>query len=217
MMKMGEFIDKIEKPSKDEVLYIQKQNSNLESEFSELEDDISPKLQKWGQQIFGTPPDACNFWMGDARAITSTHKDHYENLYCVIRGYKTFTLCAPYSCMRIPHRSCKNFAHNRNEDGTWTLEPMEGETIWASGSPLEWSTVKSIKVIVKQGDVLYLPSLWFHQVEQSHQCIAVNYWFDMRFDLKYCYFKMAESLNPSLRSLLKGYQAEEEEESSTHS
>lgn len=72
-------------PSVDEVLYIQKQNSNLDSELNELWKDTSPILRKWGQQVFGTPADASNFWMGDTRAITSTHKDHYENLYCVIR------------------------------------------------------------------------------------------------------------------------------------
>ena len=34
---------------------------------------------------------------------------------------------------------------------------------------------------VKAGDVLYLPSLWFHHLEQSHGCIAVNFWYDMDF------------------------------------
>lgn len=45
------------------------------------------------------------------------------------------------------------------------------------------------------GDVLYLPSLWFHQVQQSHQSIAINFWFDMKYDQRYCYFKMGELLN----------------------
>ena len=25
---------------------------------------------------------------GDKRAVTSMHKDPYENIYCVVRGYK---------------------------------------------------------------------------------------------------------------------------------
>ena len=37
------------------------------------------------------------------------------------------------------------------------------------------------------GDVLYLPSLWFHHLRQSHGCIAVNYWYDMEFDARYTY------------------------------
>jgi len=29
------------------------------------------------------------------------------------------------------------------------------------------------------GDLLYLPSLWFHHLRQSHGCVAVNFWYDM--------------------------------------
>jgi len=33
--------------------------------------------------------------MGPNNAVTSLHKDHYENIYCVINGTKTFTLYPP--------------------------------------------------------------------------------------------------------------------------
>lgn len=46
-----------------------------------------------------------------------------------------------------------------------------------------------IKVRVEQGDVLYLPSLWYHKVKQENdsqgKCIAVNFWYDMKFDARY--------------------------------
>ena len=42
--------------------------------------------------------------------------------------------------------------------------------------------------------MLYLPSLWFHHVQQSHGCIAVNYWYDMKYDLKFNYYQFVESL-----------------------
>lgn len=50
------------------------------------------------------------------------------------------------------------------------------------------------KVRINAGDVLYLPSLWYHHVQQSHKCIAVNYWFDMEYDSRYCHYKMVERL-----------------------
>ncbi|OQR78394.1 jmjC domain-containing protein 7-like [Tropilaelaps mercedesae] len=224
-MPLAEFIDAIETPCLDEVLYIQKQNSNLENEFRALWKDISSDVRDWGCRVFGVDPDASNFWMGDRRAITSMHKDHYENLYAVVRGYKTFTLCPPHSILRIPHRLCQNFVYRRVNDrggaapltdskcfssgrqpntmsplcdkSRWILEEAEGKTLWIDGSPGEWPGVHCLKVVLKMGDVLYLPSLWFHQVEQSHQCIAVNFWFDMKYDQRYCYFKMAELLNPT--------------------
>lgn len=51
-----------------------------------------------------------------------------------------------------------------------------------------------VKCRLNAGDVLYLPSLWFHHVRQSHGCIALNYWYDMEFDLKYCYYKLLEDV-----------------------
>ena len=42
-----------------------------------------------------------------------------------------------------------------------------------------------LSVIVEPGDMLYLPAMWHHQVEQIDDenglCIAVNYWYDMTF------------------------------------
>lgn len=29
-----------------------------------------------------------NLWIGDERSVSSLHKDHYENLYCVVTGHK---------------------------------------------------------------------------------------------------------------------------------
>lgn len=47
---------------------------------------------------------------------------------------------------------------------------------------------------INEGDLLFLPSLWYHHVRQSHKCIAVNFWFDMDYDARYCYYRMVEEL-----------------------
>ena len=60
-----------------------------------LHNDVIPNVQRWGEEAFGVAPDAVNLWMGDSRAVSSMHKDFYENLYCVIRGQKHFTLLPP--------------------------------------------------------------------------------------------------------------------------
>jgi len=56
---------------------------------------------------------------------------------------------------------------------------------------------------VQAGEVLYLPSMWFHYVQQtpddSGRVIAINYWYDMRFnDVKYAYYKHIEEMAVSL-------------------
>src|SRR5690554_6820866 len=42
------------------------------------------------------------------------------------------------------------------------------------------------RVELNPGELLYLPAMWYHQVEQEpdHEgkCIAVNWWYDMGFE-----------------------------------
>jgi len=50
-------------------------------------------------------------------------------------------------------------------------------------------------VKVKAGELLYLPSLWFHRVTQTCETIGINYWYDMNFESPmYCYFHLLQQL-----------------------
>ena len=71
-MPFREFLDTLENPCKNRVHYIQKQNSNLTDEFPELIEDSGSDIE-WATKVFGSKPDAVNFWMGDERAITSSN------------------------------------------------------------------------------------------------------------------------------------------------
>lgn len=135
------------------------------------------------------------------------HKDPYENLYVVIDGYKDFILIPPTDLPYIKYKKYKVKQYkNVESDGFDTVDVNgEGSEInWIAVDPLneievkekfpEFQKTHQYKVRLHKGDILYLPSLWFHHVRQSHKCIAVNYWFDMDFDIKYCYFKMLEQL-----------------------
>ena len=51
---------------------------------------------------------------------------------------------------------------------------------------------------VEAGDVLYLPSLWFHHLRQSHGCLAVNFWYDMEFDAKFNHFNLVSNLSKEM-------------------
>lgn len=54
-----------------------------------------------------------------------------------------------------------------------------------------------LRVVVRKGEMLYLPSLWFHRVSQKPdeegRTIAVNYWYDMSYDCKWAYYKFMEA------------------------
>ncbi|XP_042487687.1 uncharacterized protein LOC122067912 [Macadamia integrifolia] len=68
--------------------------------------------------------------------------------------------------------------------------------------PLNLSNTFSMQVYVLQ------PSTWFHHVRQSPDdrglTIAINYWYDMQFDIKYAYFNFLQSIHcPSSFFLLE--------------
>lgn len=208
-MRMVEFLDKLN-TTNGPVHYIQKQNSNLTNDFSELIDDINYDTLKFADDAFNKKPDAANFWMGDERAITSMHKDHYENIYCVISGYKDFILIPPIDYPFVPRKQYPTGIYKtNNSNGEMFIEPIICPstskpiiTDWVSIDPLEpdlktyphFQKATIYEIRVNSGDLLYLPSLWYHHVRQSHKCIAVNFWYDMEYDARYCYYKMMEKL-----------------------
>lgn len=204
MMHMSDFLDIIENPaSANGVFYIQKQNSNLTDEFASLLNDVPLEIS-WGTEAFGKTPDAVNFWMGDERAVTSMHRDHYENLYCVVKGWKKFILIPPTDLPFVPYENYQAAVFKENKDGEFDIvDDFEtGKVPWVAINPLkpnlekypQYSQASPISVTVNAGQILYLPSLWFHHVQQSHGCIAVNYWYDMEYDIKYNYYKFVESI-----------------------
>ena len=203
-MKFKDFIDIIENPSQHKgIHYIQRQNSNLSEEMNELIEDIS-ELQ-WAREAFGKDPDAVNFWMGDSRAVTSTHKDPYENIYCVIKGQKDIILFPPTDVPWLPYKSYKQAVFKKIDGGdSFSIEEIEDapEIPWIAIDPLnpdletypDFQNAHPVRITLKAGDVLYLPSLWFHHLRQSHGCIAVNFWYDMEFDGKFNYFNFVNEI-----------------------
>ncbi|VVC99984.1 bifunctional peptidase and (3S)-lysyl hydroxylase Jmjd7 [Leptidea sinapis] len=202
-MSICQFLDILEAKRENYIPYIQRQNSNLTTDFNELLNDVEPDIA-FASQAFNKKPDAVNFWMGDERAVTSMHKDPYENIYCVIDGHKDFILIPPTDLPFVPYQNYLQAKFEYSEYEGWKIDLLEeqNDLPWISVDPLnpdlskypQFEKTHRYHVRVNKGDCLYLPSLWFHHVRQSHGCIAVNYWYDMEFDIKYCYFKMLEKL-----------------------
>ena len=146
----------------------------------------------WATEAFGKSPDAINFWMGDSRAVTSTHKDPYENMYAVLRGYKDIILYPPSDVSYMPYRNCKQAKFQRStlgndiediktkngrEYSNFSIEELdEGNIPWIVSDPLnpnfteypEFRKTSPFYLRLHAGDILYLPSLWFHHLRQSH-------------------------------------------------
>ncbi|KAM5178267.1 bifunctional peptidase and (3S)-lysyl hydroxylase JMJD7 isoform 4-T4 [Callospermophilus lateralis] len=159
----------------------EKQCSNLPTELPQLLSDLEPHVP-WASEALGKMPDAVNFWLGEAAAVTSLHKDHYENLYCVVSGEKHFLLHPPSDRPFIPYELYTPAPYQLTEEGTFKMvdeEAME-KVPWIPLDPLapdltqypSYSQAQALRCTVRAGELLYLPSLWFHHVQQSHGCIA---------------------------------------------
>ncbi|KAM9777985.1 LOW QUALITY PROTEIN: bifunctional peptidase and (3S)-lysyl hydroxylase JMJD7 [Neosynchiropus ocellatus] len=229
-MTLGSVLDVLEgKERRGGVFYVQKQCSNLLAELPELTGDVEPHVA-WMSSALGRSPDAVNFWLGDSRAVTSLHKDHYENLYCVVSGEKHFVLLPPTDRPFVPYGSHGNRPHSlatvhcprvtvrralagvyqpavyrERGDGEFEIVDQTGseKVPWIPLDPLDpdlerfpaYGRARPLRCSVRAGEMLYLPSLWFHHVRQSHGCVAVNFWYDMDFGIKYNYFQLLEKLS----------------------
>lgn len=112
-------------------------------------------------------------WLGHASNV-SMHYDTYENIACVIAGTRRFTLFPPEMIGRL---------YVGPIDNTMAGQPV---SLAASSPPDDdkYPLFKQIRdqavtVELNPGDALYLPKLWWHQVESTAPFNGlVNYWWD---------------------------------------
>jgi peptidyl-lysine (3S)-dioxygenase / protease len=252
-MKTETFFSMLDKPDNDNdaIPYLSSQNDNLRLKMPILLNDCSNSLPL-ADECFDCLPEAINLWIGDERSISSLHKDYFENMYCVIRGTKTFTLMPPTDIAFVPTSEfpMKTYKYNPPSDGDgdgdgnvnrdvsssgngtqhddWRPqkgdlimteiyheqddEPKNGDNKNKLCDPIPWiwldpNDPDAIKkhslfkyaspmfdIEVHAGEVLYLPSMWLHRVSQKNLTISVNFWYDMKFDFKYCFMKSASYL-----------------------
>ncbi|MCO5598532.1 hypothetical protein L7F22_052629 [Adiantum nelumboides] len=199
------------------IAYLQSQNSNLTAPVEDGRGDLSILLKdllngasddnlssrmksstyQWANEALDCQPEAINLWIGTEKSRTSMHRDHYENLFSVIRGTKIFTVYPPCEA----HFLCEDeafdvFQWSIKQDESWTLEPSSTPpTPWIPIDPTQSSSserniryplfskaLPPLTIEVKEGQTLYLPAGWFHHVSQKGDregvCICVNWWYD---------------------------------------
>jgi hypothetical protein len=117
-MHIGEFLAQLDDASgDDDVLYLSHQNDNLRVEMPALMADIAAEGLPLALDAFGNSPDAINLWIGDARAVSTMHRDNYENMYCVVKGEKVFDLLPPCCAPLLPMVEVRNGIYRKHEPG----------------------------------------------------------------------------------------------------
>lgn len=159
-----------------------------------------PPDVSWARIALEQSADAINFWLGNERSVTAMHRDNYENVYVQIIGQKHFVLLPPVDMPCVNEQRLPKCQYAPSSTNTSTkdlvIEVQEGEdavpvAVWDPEEPekhrSEYSHLaKPISVTLHEGDMFYLPAMWYHKVKQTSGnegfACAVNYWYDMSFE-----------------------------------
>jgi Cupin-like domain len=113
-------------------------------------------------------------WLGTASDVSS-HYDTFDNLACVIAGRRRFTLYAPELIGRL---------YIGPIDNTMAGPPVSLAASAPQESRAQFPLFEEVRdqalvAELEPGDALYLPKLWWHQVEATARFNGlVNYWWD---------------------------------------
>lgn len=112
-------------------------------------------------------------WIGNASTV-SCHYDRFDNLACVIAGERRFTLYPPDAIGDL---------YVGPIDHTMAGQPVSLAAGGAPGDPryprFARAAARADTVTLHPGDALYLPKLWWHQVEATAPFnLLMNYWWD---------------------------------------
>lgn len=178
------------------------ENGNLPTEYSALLPDVPADIS-FAREALDQPADAINFWLGNGLSTTALHKDNYENVYLQIRGQKHFVLLSPMEMPCVNEQPVRRGRYVPRPSSSPEPEAQLGLEVcvddaaapipaptWDPDAPSQRTTPYShlaspLRVTLEEGDLLYLPSMWYHKVSQSGGdegfACAVNYWYDMEF------------------------------------
>ncbi len=109
-------------------------------------------------------------YIGPRGIITSLHQDLPENLYVQISGAKRITLFAPADKKYLyPHSL---FSKHPNFSRVELSNPdLEKFPLFKKATPLV--------VELQAGEALFIPSLWWHHLENMEDSVAMNFWWSV--------------------------------------
>ncbi|CAJ1919123.1 unnamed protein product [Cylindrotheca closterium] len=158
---------------------VDKEERNLpKSKWTFISKDL-PSFSSPTETFFVFNPEAqkgiqCRF--GERGVTAATHFDAGRNMIAMVTGAKRYILSPPKECSKlgiVPTRGNAMFRHSMLNFGHINLmhEPdmPQDERDWLEES----GDAMSLETVLKAGEVLYIPSHWFHYInslQKSAQC-----------------------------------------------
>ncbi len=132
-----------------------------------------PGVERLTPLAFVPPPVRPRFWIGHVSSI-ACHYDTMDNVAVVVAGRRRFTLYPPDAISDL---------YVGPIDNTMAGQPVSLAA--ASASPdtryprFDQARPRAIVAELEPGDAIYIPKLWWHQVEATGSVnILVNFWWD---------------------------------------
>lgn len=106
-------------------------------------------------------------WIGPKGTISTMHTDDKSNLLAQVMGEKLIILASP-----------------SDSDNLYPYEGMLNNTTQVDAENLDFEkfplvkNVKFYRVVLKEGEMLYIPRLWWHYVRSLTPSISVSFWFN---------------------------------------
>lgn len=190
-MTVKELMICLQEQNENRVFYMQSQDDNLNKELSRSKlIPRAPPVITESSKLLRNPPEASNLWIGSIRTCSRLHNDNYENIFVQVSGRKRFYLIPPSHVYGLHEQFLVPARYDLRGDGTLelcedtelayrvlfpTVDPSNPETF----NDIYTDHCKVYTIDLEPGDALFIPCLWYHQVEIiSHDLnLSVNYWY----------------------------------------
>jgi hypothetical protein len=131
--------------------------------------DLDARLKEdifcgWPEPVRGQ---AYFVWLSPAGAITPLHWDLPDNCFAQIAGRKRFRIYRP--------RPRGRFYPYARTSGARHVSRVDAESPDRALYP-QFPSEPDLDIVLNPGDILQLPSRWWHHVESLEQSISVNRW-----------------------------------------
>ncbi|KAL7478642.1 hypothetical protein ACHAW6_004396 [Cyclotella cf. meneghiniana] len=120
----------------------------------------------------------CRF--GERGVTAATHYDGGRNMVAMVTGAKRYILSPPNACPKlgvVTSRHHPSYRHSMLNFGRVTLLDESDDVVEMSEREREWLKIAgeapTLSTVLKAGEVLYIPSHWFHYIislQKSAQC-----------------------------------------------
>ena len=163
-LSLDEFFKRLHKPLKNHFYY-------FTGDLDQLGQWAYQEIQPINELLLLNPKrSSVNVWMGQPNVIAHCHYDGYHNFYAQLYGTKRFILFSPTNWPGLYPYPFLHPSHAQAQVNATDSDDVRRFKLIRN--------VEALKITLRPGDLLYIPPLWFHEVESLSVSISVNVWTD---------------------------------------